>query len=614
MIHKLKTNREMALLILFVVLLLVIPQTSAQDDDSPGDPEPLPALDANAVRPSESPYLRYTEDPDSWELIQPYDGPPVEPIIDPTASVTYDLSSGQETVISSENSVVSSDGGVQQVESFAGLALPVQTLLSGEAPDSVIGGDDRSRITGTGAFPWRSVVRLAVRWTSTSNPGACSGAIIDSYHVLTAGHCVFDFGGTNDWAFSIQVFPGLDDDEMPYNNAWVTRYHSYTGWTNSGMTEHDWAVIALDRSIGDYTGWMGRQTAASSSSIYTGILNVAGYPGTPPSGTTCPSWANCMFWDSDNGHSASSTNHWYWMDTSGGMSGGPVWRYVSSGPSRYILTTHTCGTGGCGITSNSVNHGTRLDNDKYDRISDWIGSDSDITPNDRADLLDDGQSFSGFSPTNVAPGESFLTWSDVRNVGTASSGGFYVTYYASSNTFISTGDYFLGNDYVSSITPFNWRDSNMTVSFPAGIPDGDYYVGWIIDRFNGVSEFDEGNNTSYKTSYQLTVCNLPGTSALVLPLNGAETLDEQPVFDWTSASGAASYRFQLDDNSNFSSPIVDTTTTLSSYTPTSDLPYDTLYWRVQAVKGCGTEGNWSSVRTVTIVEFVYNYLPIIIKP
>jgi glutamyl endopeptidase len=551
------------------------------------------------VRPSDSPHLRTPDDLKNAEPITPYDGPPGPSIEDPRATITHDLVSGLTTVVPSSdlaNRLVLPDNRI--VEPFAGLAWPIGT----QGERSVIGTDDRSRRTDTGSYPWRTVVRLGVRWTSTSGTGACSGAIISPYHVLTAGHCVFDYGGTDDWAFSIQVFPGLDDDEMPYNFAWATRYHSYTGWTDSGMTEHDWAVIALDRSVGNFTGWMGRQTDSSSSSIYTGTLNIAGYPGTPNGNATCPSWANCQYWDADSGHSASSDNHWYWMDTSGGMSGGPVWRYVSSSGSRYILTAHTCGTGGCGVNSNGVNHGTRLNNDKYDRIPTWISGDSDITPNDRADLIDDGPGFSGFSPTTVYDGQSFSAWSDVRNIGTASSGSFYVSYYASTNTTISTGDYLIGNDFMGSISPFNWADSNLSsIGFPSGIPDGTYYVGWIIDRFDAVPEFSNGNNTAYETSYQLTVCNRAPTPALVSPPNGAVTTDQTPFLDWSYVSQANSYRIQVDDSNTFSSPAVNTTTTTSSYTPAS-LAFDTYYWRVRADKACGTLGNWSAVRSFTVVD------------
>lgn len=584
-----------------LLLTLVAPVSQAQETETPDTSEPLELEDPlRTVRMSDSPYLRVPAEVLALPLAEPYAGPPGPTPIDPMASITYDLATQQTTVTpSNAPSAQAIQAAIRKVEQFGGLA-PIMATTDGLDLHSPIGDDDRTRITNTGSFPWRSITRLAVTW-SDGGGSACSGAIIDSYHILTAGHCVFDYGGTDAWASSVQVFPGLNDDYAPYNHAWVTRFHSFTGWTDSGMTEHDWAVVAIDRSVGDFTGWMGRQTADSDDAVYTGILNVAGYPATPPNSEVCPSWANCMYFDSDSGHSADIDNHWYSMDTSGGMSGGPVWRYNSGNNTRYILTTHTCGTGGCGISSNSVNHGTRLNQDKYDRIISWIAGDADIVPNDRADLIDDGENFSGFNPQTVSDGSAFGAYSDVRNIGTANSGGFYVSYYASTNTTITTGDYLLGNVYVSGgAAPFNYANANLSLSsFPSGIPDGTYYVGWLIDRFATVSEFSESNNVGYKAGYQLTVCGTPATPTVVAPLGGTRLADNTPMFDWGDVSGAT-YRLQIDDNSDFSSPLFNVALTSSTYTPS--LVDGTYYWRVRAEKNCGVDSGWSATRLLSIVD------------
>ncbi|MDP2661718.1 MAG: hypothetical protein Q8R28_13405, partial [Dehalococcoidia bacterium] len=55
-----------------------------------------------------------------------------------------------------------------------------------------------------------------------------------------------------------------------------------------------------------------------------------------------------------------------------------------------------------------------------------------------------------------------------------------------------------------------------------------------------------------------------------------------PTFSWEPVEGAASYRFQLDNDVDFSSPIFDIDTESTSYTPETSLPAgDTFYWRVQ---------------------------------
>ena len=72
-----------------------------------------------------------------------------------------------------------------------------------------------------------------------------SGAIIDKFHVLTAGHNVYshDNGGR---ALSVEVIPGMDGTYEPFGSAMVTDMRSYTGWTQDEMAEHDWAVLTLD--------------------------------------------------------------------------------------------------------------------------------------------------------------------------------------------------------------------------------------------------------------------------------------------------------------------------------------------------------------------------------
>jgi len=126
----------------------------------------------------------------------------------------------------------------------------------------------------------------------------------------------------------------------------------------------------------------------------------------------------------------------------------------------------------------------------------------------RPDLADGGQDYSGFSPVEVTPGIfDFSVWSRVRNIGTASCTDFRVSYYASTDSVIESSDYLIGNVYVGSsgFLPSTTIDVSWSGEFPAGIPYGTYWVGWIIDSQGYVTELDETNNVAYKSSYQLMV-------------------------------------------------------------------------------------------------------------
>ena len=491
-LSKVKTHLVIQVLIVFVLALIIITSLiSANDALAEGKKDDAYGAILPSYRPSDNPLLKLSKDKMNWPPAIPPTPREVRGLEDPTAMEIYDLATGDVTrIASSDASQQPLVPGLTQVEPFSGLIPP------GFVPESVLPPDDRVRVYTTESYPWRTICKLFITANDNSN-WVCSGSIIGcpdghGYHILTAGHCVYmhDHGG---WVNSIEVVPGLDYDYMPYNYAWATFMRSYTGWTSSADHRHDWAMVTLDRNIGDYTGWMGRITT-SDMSWYENGFNSAGYPTDLDCGVTNSSGL-CMYFDFDYGRTANEYNHWYYMDTFGGQSGMPVWYYDD--PNRYIATIHAYGNDGSGS-----NHGTRLNTDKFDRIITWCNSDT--PPTDYADLIDDGQSYSGFSPTTVTPGQSFHAWCDVRNIGTASSGGFYVSFYASTNTNITTSDYLIGSDYVSSIFPFNWSDADWNGTFPC-IPPGTYYVGWIIDRYGNVTEFNEGNNTAYKEAYQLTI-------------------------------------------------------------------------------------------------------------
>jgi len=100
---------------------------------------------------------------------------------------------------------------------------------------------------------------------------------------------------------------------------------------------------------------------------------------------------------------------------------------------------------------------------------------------------------------------------------------------------------------------------------------------------------------------------------LIYPTDGSVVKDWKPPFEWNASSGAIEYKLQVDDDSDFSSPLIDITTGGTSYTPTSPLADGTYSWRVRASDGAGTWSNYSDVWVVTVDVFKI-YLPIILKP
>lgn len=93
-----------------------------------------------------------------------------------------------------------------------------------------------------------------------------------------------------------------------------------------------------------------------------------------------------------------------------------------------------------------------------------------------------------------------------------------------------------------------------------------------------------------------TACSTPATPTLVSPANGATGVAKPVTTDWGDVSGATNYQVQIDDNSDFSSPVVDQQSATSSYSTSAPVDGITYYWRVRAQNACGW-GSWSGSRT-----------------
>ncbi|MDF1553747.1 MAG: hypothetical protein P1P84_11825, partial [Deferrisomatales bacterium] len=100
--------------------------------------------------------------------------------------------------------------------------------------------------------------------------------------------------------------------------------------------------------------------------------------------------------------------------------------------------------------------------------------------------------------------------------------------------------------------------------------------------------------------------NAPSVPQLLSPGSGNTVYDQTPYFDWStssdgSGSGIGRYDIEIYDG-DLSWGDIAASTTASQYTPTENIPYDTVYWRVKAIDNVGRESAWSSARTLYVVE------------
>ena len=125
-----------------------------------------------------------------------------------------------------------------------------------------------------------------------------------------------------------------------------------------------------------------------------------------------------------------------------------------------------------------------------------------------------------------------------------------------------------------------------------------------IDNSAAESAYATANSGSIAFIVDTTAPTVPGT-----PTTSSEETDTTPTFTWTastdSGSGLAStpYTVQWCDNSSFTGCESNTdTSTATSYTFTTDLSTQTLYFRVKAEDAVGNESAYSSAGSISITN------------
>lgn len=233
-------------------------------------------------------------------------------------------------------------------------------MLPEFGPKSVIGSDDRVRISPTTTAPNRQIAYLEYS-TPDGTRSRCSGFMIGEWALATAGHCVFNRDpnhGEFDWMPmpSYTAFVAVDGDNLNYGYCGVSDLMSVTGWTSSGSVEYDYGAVLLNCGVGAASGWFGLQWKSGS---HTGDpARVTGYPGeyTPPT-----MWTH-------NGDILGTANRrlFYGIDTTGGQSGAPVAESCSGGSCAFAV--HAYGVPDSGAVTNS---GTRVTEDVFDNYVYW---------------------------------------------------------------------------------------------------------------------------------------------------------------------------------------------------------------------------------------------------
>ncbi len=247
-------------------------------------------------------------------------------------------------------SVYDGSGGKFTDEEFARLsALPVPGAT--EAGTEIILGKDTRERTYTTTYPARAKVLI------TFSAGRCSGVMIGKNTVATAGHCIHTGSGGSGGFYpksSFRIYAGADGASKPFGFCTAKSLHTVVGWANGANEEFDYGAIKLNCTVGNTVGWYGFSTVKPKGKPSI----VQGYPGDKP----------LQQWFSADKVAQMTTNQiFYKNDTTGGMSGSPVW-YDKKGP--FMIGIHGYRTHGSSVHK-KFNHGKRITSATFNNLKNW---------------------------------------------------------------------------------------------------------------------------------------------------------------------------------------------------------------------------------------------------
>lgn len=303
-----------------------------------------------------------------------------EPFANGSEKVSHDFTTG-ETVFhpASSNLAVERDEAGNEVESNkerlfgdrllgSAAAKLEQSQSSGDGVGTtseplVIGSDDRVEVTSIFTYPERTNVKIFNTWSDQST-SVCSGTLVGSKYVLTAGHCVYD-NWKGGWAQSNLIVPALSGYYMPFGSSWGVRGDGYNCWFWDQDDNCDLMLITLDRRVGNVSGTTPLCSLPDEDWDATSVA-VRGYPGDIPA---YPSGAAGLFQYDGEGSvtDVDPQEIFHNADTSGGNSGSGVW------PLMYYPAFD------CAVHSGWVegwwnydNRSTRITNARFYDIYDWM--------------------------------------------------------------------------------------------------------------------------------------------------------------------------------------------------------------------------------------------------
>jgi V8-like Glu-specific endopeptidase len=368
-------------------------------------------------------------------------------------------------------------------------------------------------VADTSKFPYSAVVNIAAFYRTPGGGAEVhrgTGALVGPHDVLTTAHTV-DAPGLPA-PFEVLVFPGRNGPyDRPFGVANVVATHINPNYNPNDPGDwdlsHEWdlAILDLDRNIGapQFANWLAfgwEDDSLLDDATNTALpFQVPEYPGNLGVGN-----ADGVHMFEDTGPITFDHSQPNWLlyytsqiQTSQGSSGAP---FIDNSPAWAYPTILGVQEAGFNLADGTgAGRAVRITQDKYN----WLlgARNSDPAPVDRPQLEDldrwFNSSVSTFSVNAPKPNAALQIKAGVWNGGTAAAGTFKVSFYLSPTPQINTASISLGNPVtVRGLGPLKSTNVIWNGRVPKTIPNGLYYVGWLIDSSNQVAGFQVDPNAN----------------------------------------------------------------------------------------------------------------------
>lgn len=415
---------------------------------------------------------------------------------DPGEALFHDAETGETLAFPAEelSRAIGAQGG-----GFRGIAS------SGSEGDSDSGkrGFGSKSLTSDGAlqsYPRSPNVKLFLRFVDTDGNNVfshCSGTMLDSGVVLTAGHCIHAANDSDidDWAEEAWVYPAWDGDGSlnPASTAhrdfwgWArgTQFFAFTGWYEDANFDWDAGLIRLrrtgegNRQVGMLTGWYGWAQGGDCSWIQDQTYHNFSYPAQNCPTSGLHNGRDMYYWNGSIDDCPSGGRQME-IDTGSGcmtaMWGG------ESGSSAYYIDNDSRFAHGVASTSDrsSVGRYAKL----WEAFIDFFRD--EVRPDTRRDTVDWELLRFRTDDTRLVPGgQTESSTVEVANATNDDPPGeqFTLRVYLSDNNNVTSSDTLLATfTYNVDFADMEMRTFNVpSVNIPEGLSPGTYWLGATID-------------------------------------------------------------------------------------------------------------------------------------